>query len=234
MQKILNWFKQKNVTSQTLLKALSVIIAFACFTIIVKPRVSEIIVPMVINEIEKDSEYKKGLDLDPIISKYSVGTEVKASSLYATGYVFEYEMYGSLVISDTRVTALGRFLEDYGSPMAPSAQTFVDVADETGMDWRLIASISGVESSFGRIIPYNSYNAWGWKGGPGGSFSVFASWDDAISQITRRMATGYGTNIDPYAIEGIYCPPCGQTGTHTWAGGVSRFMMQIDEYRKNL
>ena len=63
--------------------------------------------------------------------------------------------------TDERVTQLRDFLVFHDSPMAREAGHFVAEADRLGMDWKLVAAISGVESTFGKHIPRNSYNAWG-------------------------------------------------------------------------
>lgn len=136
--------------------------------------------------------------------------------------------------TDPRIIAMKKFLRDYNSPMESSASTFITVADEVGLDWRLIASISGVESAFGRLIPGKTYNGWGWRGGPGGSYSEFSSWDNAIEHITKRLAIGYGTDLTPFEIEPTYCPPCYANPRHEWANGVTRFMNELKYYHDNL
>jgi hypothetical protein len=135
----------------------------------------------------------------------------------------------SIVTSDARATALRQFLMDYNSPMAPYADVFVKTADEYGLDWRLAAAISGVESAFG-VIPVRANNAWGWKGGADGDFNAFDTWGHGIEVVTTRLALGYGTHMTPFEIEPIYCPPCGQNPAHLWANGVIKFMNQIDMY----
>ncbi len=137
---------------------------------------------------------------------------------------------------DTRILAMNKFLKDYHSPMAKHAQTFILEADKHGLDWRLLVSISGVESAFGNITPANSNNAWGWRGinGNEAGWSMFSSWDDAISHITERMAQGYGTNLTPFQIEGTYCPPCGENPEHVWANAVNNYMNQLSYYLNNL
>jgi len=132
--------------------------------------------------------------------------------------------------TDARTIAMFNFLIDYNSPMYPNAQTFIDEADKYGLDWRLVASISGVESAFGRLISPNSYNGWGWKGDPTQEWSHFTDWDDGISTVTERLALGYGTNMTPYQIEPIYCPPCGATQAHAWANGVQGYMNALNLY----
>jgi len=136
--------------------------------------------------------------------------------------------------TDPRIIAMKKFLRDYNSPMESSAATFVTVADEVGLDWRLVASISGVESAFGRLIPGKVHNGWGWRGGPGGTYSEFETWDAAISHITRRLAIGYGTDLTPFEIEPAYCPPCYASPRHEWANGVTRYMNELKYYHDNL
>src|SRR5690349_15718779 len=63
---------------------------------------------------------------------------------------------------DFRVIALARYLESVDSPLAPHAELFIKEADRNNLDWRLVPAIAGLESSFGKHIPSDSYNAWGW------------------------------------------------------------------------
>src|SRR5690348_2794535 len=54
---------------------------------------------------------------------------------------------------DERVTRLQAFLQTYNSPLADDAKTFVAQADRNNLDWKLVAAIAGVESTFGKEIP---------------------------------------------------------------------------------
>ncbi|MFH1547000.1 MAG: hypothetical protein ABIC57_00775 [bacterium] len=204
------------------------------FVIVVKPHVAEAAIPFLITQVERIERSSEGVTLEPIFLSEGGSMTGPTSSFYATKFGSGEGLYGELVTSDTRVIAMNYFLLDFGSPMAPYAETFVSVADEVGLDWRIVASIAGVESAFGRIIPSNSYNAWGWRGGPDGAYSIFESWPESVAFITRRIAVGYGVDIDPFGIESTYCPPCGATGLHSWAYGVSRYMESLEEYRTNL
>lgn len=177
----------------------------------------------------------KGVDLDPVIfDSDDYSDAVALSSLNLENSSFGDEIYGNMATEDTRVIALHLFLIDYNSPMAPYAAVFVEAADQAGLDWRLLPAIAGVESAFGRIIPTNSYNAWGWKGAANGDFSSFSSWEEAIRYITAQIAIGYGTDIDVFVMEPTYCPPCGLNPAHSWANGVSRYMNEITLYRNSL
>lgn len=139
-----------------------------------------------------------------------------------------------IITTDPRIIAMRNFLIDYQSPMYPYADVFVTEADKVGLDWRLVAAISGVESAFGNLIPYRSNNAWGWKGDPTRDWSYFTSWRQGITTVTQRLAIGYGTDLTPFDIEATYCPPCGLNPAHAWANGVNNFMIELDSYTKDL
>src|SRR5579862_427307 len=53
------------------------------------------------------------------------------------------------VEQDNRAKILKSYLEQYNSPLADHAETFIKEADANGLDWKMVAAISGVESNFG-------------------------------------------------------------------------------------
>ena len=83
--------------------------------------------------------------------------------------------------NDSRVKILAEYLKSQDSPLAANASDFVDYADKYNLDWKLVAAISGVESTFGKAIPKSSYNGWGW-GVYGNNVIRFASWKDGIDR----------------------------------------------------
>lgn len=170
--------------------------------------------------------------LDPLVANQKLPSEMQIENLY---WDLDGEVIKTSEVSfDSRKRAVELLLLQFDSPMAPHADDFVKWSDKYGNDWRLAVSISGVESGFGRIIPENSYNGWGWKGGENGDFSDFNSWEHSIKYITERLAKGYGTDITPMAMESTYCPPCGATGKHYWANGVETYMHMLEQYRQEI
>jgi hypothetical protein len=135
--------------------------------------------------------------------------------------------------SNTRVTSvkerhikiLQKYLEDHDSTMSTSARTFVEEAEANDLDWRFVASISGVESYFGKHIPYNSYNGWGW-GVYGTNVIRFSSWDEAITTISQTLKTRY---IDRGATD---VPSIGRmyAADPNWSSKVQHFMTDIAKY----
>jgi len=98
-------------------------------------------------------------------------------------------------VSDIRVSCLHDFLASYNSPLASEAKTFVDEADKNNLDWKLVPAIAGVESTFGKEIPADSYNAWGWGIPTGAQDGVhFENWADGIAQVSSGLHTHYFVN----------------------------------------
>lgn len=129
--------------------------------------------------------------------------------------------------SDNRAQVLRSFLLEYDSPLAPYAEDFVKNADKYSLDWRLVASIAGLESTFGKQIPYNSLNAWGW-GVYGDNVIRFATWNEGIETISKGLRERYlkeKPESDPYLIGPIYA------ASPSWAQRVSFFMEKMEEYR---
>jgi hypothetical protein len=220
---------------KTSIKILALGIWFGIFVIFAKPEIGKRVIPILVDFSQARASANEGIDLEPIQTISPDSQDQLSSTMYSSrvGYG-EGDISGNVAMNDTRVIAMSKFLNDYNSPMAPYAQVFVESADQVGLDWRIVASISGVESGFGRITPYQSNNGWGWRGGPGGDFSDFENWEEGIRHVTTRLAIGYGTDITPFSIESTYCPPCGATEGHPWANGVTRYMNELDQYRKNL
>lgn len=126
-----------------------------------------------------------------------------------------------ITINDYRIVNLERYLKAKGSPLSQYAKEFVIYADKYGIDYRLVPAITGVESNFGKKIPKNSYNAYGWNGGN----YKFTSWPDSINEVSRTLRFKYiekgAITIDQIAK--IYCPP-----SNSWAGKVKYFIEKID------
>lgn len=127
----------------------------------------------------------------------------------------------SFAQSDPRVDQLEAFFKSHNSPLTGYADAFIKAADKYELpDWKLVPAITGVESTFGKAIPKNSYNAYGWANGA----YAFKSWDESIDHVTKSLKTRY---IDRGAdtvekIAPIYAPP-----SKTWAGKVRFFMREI-------
>ena len=127
--------------------------------------------------------------------------------------------------SDERVTRLRAFLESYNSPLADEAETFVEEADKNNLDWKLVAAIAGVESTFGKQIPPGSYNAWGWGIPTGAQSGIgFADWGQGIATVSDGLAKNYfGRGAKTlYDVGWIYA-----ANGNSWGNHVTLFYNQI-------
>ena len=122
--------------------------------------------------------------------------------------------------TDIRVRALRNVFEKYNSPLADEASSYVALADKNGVDWKLLPSIAGLESSFGKRLMPNSHNAYGW----GGGYIYFDSWEHGIDTITKALSQKYyARGADTvWSIGPIYAE------SPTWAVRVNGFMQKIE------
>lgn len=84
--------------------------------------------------------------------------------------------------SDSRLTTLRHFFDRSACPAAEYALAFLEVADEYALDWRLLPSISYVETTGGKASPNN--NLFGWDSGR----ARFANPEEAIRSVGSRLA----------------------------------------------
>lgn len=150
---------------------------------------------------------------------------IKINSVLADNYVAEesakIRQESEEEDFDYRVITLKKYLEIHNSPLTDSAEHFVAYADKYQLDWRMVAAISGVESTFGKRIPKNSYNAYGWNNGN----YYFESWEDSIEVVSKTLRQKY-YNRGAVTINQIarrYAPP-----STSWAWKVEYFMNEID------
>lgn len=130
---------------------------------------------------------------------------------------------------DDRATRLEAFLESYNSPLAGEAKTFVSEAEKNNLDWKLVAAIAGVESTFGKEIPTGSYNAWGWGVFTGATDGVhFASWSDGIAQVSEGLRTRYFVNGAKtiYDIGWVYA-----ANGNSWSSHVAYFLDKLANFQ---
>jgi len=131
-----------------------------------------------------------------------------------------------VVIQDHRVKKLREFLEKYNSPLADQAQTFIDQADKNDLDWKLLPSISGVESTFGQYAPSSCYNGWGY-GIYQNHLTCFASYEEAITTISKALRETY---INQWGDYDIYAIGRHYAASPAWAGKVNYFMNEIEPF----
>lgn len=127
---------------------------------------------------------------------------------------------------DKRAKILADYLATHNSPLEYHAQDFIDAANKYSLDWKLVAAISGVESTFGKFIP-GGFNGWGW-GVYGTQALYFESWRDGIYTVSRGLRENYIDKgyTEPYSMNRIYAE------SPTWGSKVTYFMKEIEGFAK--
>lgn len=83
---------------------------------------------------------------------------------------------------DRRLSPLRQFFTKWECPAAEYAVDFLAVADKYALDWRLLPSLSFVESTGGKASPFN--NLFGWDSGR----AHFESPQAAIRSVGSQLA----------------------------------------------
>lgn len=118
---------------------------------------------------------------------------------------------------ERKVNKVKTYLKSRRSPLANYANELVKAADTYGIDYRLVASISIIESSGGKHN-FRPYNAWGW------GKSGFSNWKEGIWAVSKGLGKYYSRGLNtPKKIAPVYCPP----NAVKWGNNVQYIMNQI-------
>lgn len=150
-------------------------------------------------------------------------------SIFSTQPPTPAVMGESYVPKEARPLILKRFLESYHSPLAPHANSILEVSTKYNLDWRLLTAIAGNESLFGRVVPHNSYNAWGWGVHSQGTVR-FGSWEEGMERVARSLRQDFLDQglITLELIMSRYAPVSVEND-YPWADNVRYFMERLEE-----
>lgn len=135
---------------------------------------------------------------------------------------------GAVAGEDTRAAIIDQYYAKHNCPMTGLGTKMVETADKYGLPFWLIPSISWVESTCGKNIIENSYNAYGW-GIYGNTVTKFSSWDEGIDKLGSyllRVFYSKGTT-DLCTIEKTYTPP----SKGKWCKNVAYFRDEMLDFK---
>lgn len=122
---------------------------------------------------------------------------------------------------DSRATQMRVVLTKYNSPMIGLEDVLIKTAEKYGLDWTLMAAIAGTESSFGKRMPYQCNNPYGW-GIYGDNKICFKTLEESIEGVASGLAKKY--NIS--SIESI-ARTYNKVSTEGWITHTKFFMNKI-------
>lgn len=155
--------------------------------------------------------------LDP-----GVNSQVTITQLDSTPNIAAVTTEVTSAQADERIIKLTAYLQSKDSILADYSVDFVTMADKYGLDWKLLAAISGDESGFAKQYVGGTYNAWGW----GGGYLYLGSWTNAIETLSKALK-------DEYAAKGaVTVPQIGRiwAADPGWSTKVQRYMNEIDRF----
>ena len=139
---------------------------------------------------------------------------------------------------DARAQLVANFIErndrNQTSPLQPYdyyGRVFVEVADEYGLDFRLLPAIARKESTFCKSnIALTYYNCFGY-GVPASGITEagkFSSYEEGIRVVASSLKKSYLDQglTDPLAIMEKYCPPSAD-GAGTWASDINQWLAEM-------
>jgi len=150
-------------------------------------------------------------------------------------------------LADARALLVANFIErndaGHNSPLQPYdywGEFFVSVADEYGLDFRLLPAIARKESTFCKSnIARTYYNCFGY-GVPASGITEagkFTSYEEGIRTVAASLKKSYIDKglTDPIAIMRKYCPPSAN-GEGAWARNINQWLgeMRFDDKAKGL
>jgi hypothetical protein len=98
----------------------------------------------------------------------------------------------SAVEHDSHPAQMRAVLTKYNSPMIGLEDKLIEIAEKYDLDWTIMAAIAGTESSFGKRMPYECINPYGW-GIYGGNKLCFESFEAAAEAVASGLAKKYNT-----------------------------------------
>ncbi|PIZ96553.1 MAG: hypothetical protein COX80_01040 [Candidatus Magasanikbacteria bacterium CG_4_10_14_0_2_um_filter_33_14] len=111
---------------------------------------------------------------------YALVTTIAVIEIVSILFFLRYKPE-TLEIPDIRSEKINNYFTKYNMPLSGYGDTFVKVADDCDMDWRLLPAIAVRESSGGKHMQLN--NPFGW----GGANIKFDSIEDAIYALGSNL-----------------------------------------------
>ena len=122
---------------------------------------------------------------------------------------------------DLRAFQMRAVLTKYNSPMVGLENSLIDTAEQYDLDWTILAAIAGTESSFGKHMPYQCINPYGW-GIYGDHKLCFESFEAAIVGVAKGLSGKYNTT----SLETI-ARTYNTVSTEAWTAHTRFFMNKI-------
>jgi len=155
-----------------------------------------------------------------------ISTEKLSNTLIGNGSDNSELAVNSVIASDdARPVIIRKYLEKYGSPLAPYSDLIYQLSKDYGFEYYWIVAIAQQESNLCKKTPDNSFNCWGYGIHKNGTLK-FDNYESALRSYAKYLKTEYfdkGLNT-PELMMGKYCP----SSNGSWAKGVNQFINEME------
>lgn len=170
---------------------------------------------------------------------FTIALSMLAQTLNNTPKVLAYSVFASkpfvtasisekIGSEDTRAAIIDHYFTRYGCPLAGTGQKMVEASDKYGFEFWWLPAIAWQESTCGKVMIPNSFNAWGY-GIYGDRVTKFASWDEAIDHIAKDLNKNFFARglTEPCEFEKRYTPP----SKGRWCKSIKYFRDEMLDYK---
>ena len=167
-----------------------------------------------------------------------LGENTTASTDETLTNIEEASPVGGATTADARAQLVANFIErndaGHNSPLQPYdywGRYFVEIADEYGLDFRLLPAIARKESTFCKSNSAKTYyNCFGY-GVPSSGITdagKFTSYQEGIRTVAAALKKNYLDQglTDPVAIMRKYCPPSAE-GSGAWSTNINQWLAEM-------
>ena len=174
----------------------------------------------IVNSISEiiPTNYVQANQSESVVGNLSISTNVELEEkvLVRNMPINKIPTY-TYVPDSTKVNNIREYLNRRNAPLAEYAEVFVEAADHYGIDYRIVAAISVIESGGGKHN-FRPHNAWGW------GKMTFSNWEEGIWTVSKGIGGYYSRGLTtPKLISTYYCPP----NAERWAHNVQYIMNMI-------
>ncbi|MEK7595428.1 MAG: hypothetical protein AAB443_02470 [Patescibacteria group bacterium] len=129
-------------------------------------------------------------------------------SIFQTNPHVTGEVLGAVTGKDSRAEIIDQYFAKYKCPLTGTGVKMVEVADKYNFEFWWLAAIAWQESTCGKQMIPDSYNAWGY-GIYGDTVTKFTSWEEAMDKIGSDLSKNFFGKglIEPCEVEKRYTPP---------------------------
>lgn len=155
------------------------------------------------------------------------GEAVRASITSAAEQEKQAKITAFMEVQDARAQIVTNFLARYNAPLKPHEEygkLFVEIADEQGMDFRLLPAIAMQESNLCKVTPPGSFNCLGLGVHSRGTWE-FESYEENFRAAANVLKNNYIDKglVTPEQIMRKYTP----SSNGSWAASVNQWMAEM-------